>query len=42
LGLELAYHKMVEFKKQKKSPGIIYKNGEIIEISAETIIIRKS
>lgn len=27
-GLELAYKKLVEFKKQKKSPMIVSRNGE--------------
>lgn len=36
-GLEEAYRKMVEFKKQKNSPLIISRNGEIVEIKAEEI-----
>ena len=31
-GLEKAYSKMLEFKKQKGSPIIISKNGKILEI----------
>lgn len=31
-GLELAYKKLVEFKKQKKSPMIVSRNGEVVEI----------
>lgn len=40
-GLEEAYRKMIEFKKQKNSPIIISKNGEIIEIDAEDIHLPK-
>ena len=36
-GLEEAYRKMVAFKKQKNSPLIISRNGEVIEIKAEEI-----
>lgn len=36
-GLEDAYIKMVVFKKQKNSPLIVSRNGEIIEIKAEEI-----
>ncbi len=37
-GLEEAYRKMVEFKKQKKSPLIVSRNGVIIEIKSEEIL----
>jgi hypothetical protein len=40
-GLELAYKKMIEFKKQKNSPIIVSKNGQIIEISVENILPNK-
>ncbi len=36
-GLEDAYIKMVVLKKQKNSPLIVSRNGEIIEIKAEEI-----
>ena len=36
-GLEKAYEKLVEFKRYKKSPLIVSRNGEIIEISPEDI-----
>lgn len=36
-GLELAYEKMVEFKRYKKTPLVISKNGVIIEIPPEEI-----
>ncbi|EIJ37315.1 hypothetical protein [Galbibacter orientalis] len=36
-GLEKAYQKLVEFKRYKKSPLIIAKNGEIQEIAPENI-----
>ncbi|GGF42466.1 hypothetical protein GCM10011339_33690 [Echinicola rosea] len=32
-GLEETYKKMVEFKKQKNSPLVVYKNGKIVELS---------
>ena len=35
--LELSYQKLVEFKRYKKSPLIVAKNGEIIEIEPEKI-----
>ncbi|UCS92413.1 hypothetical protein KZP23_17160 [Echinicola marina] len=31
-GLEETYKKMVEFKKQKNSPLVVYKDGKIIEL----------
>lgn len=36
-GLEEAYRKMVEFKKHKKSPIIMSKNGKVIEIEPDKI-----
>ena len=36
-GLEEAYRKMVEFKKYKKTPMIVSKNGKVIEIEPENI-----
>ena len=36
-GLELAYEKMVEFKRYKKTPLVISRNGVIIEIPPEEI-----
>ncbi|GAA4272521.1 hypothetical protein GCM10022258_18150 [Aquimarina gracilis] len=36
-GLERAYLKLIEFKKYKKTPLIVVKNGEILEISPEKI-----
>ena len=36
-GLELAYIKMIEFKKQKNSPLIISKDGQILAISADDL-----
>ena len=32
IGLEKAYSKMLEFKKQKDSPIIMSKNGEFVEV----------
>ena len=31
-GLELTYKKLLEFKKQKKSPLVILKDGKIIKV----------
>lgn len=31
-GLEIAYQKLIDFKIYKKSPMIVYKDGEIVEI----------
>lgn len=36
-GLKLTKEKLLEFKKQKNSPLIVSKNGEIIEISPDNI-----
>lgn len=37
-GLEKAYQKLVEFKRYKKSPLIVAKNGVIIEIQPDKIL----
>ncbi len=36
-GLEKAYKKLVEFKKYKKTPIIVSKDGKIVELNAEQI-----
>lgn len=36
-GLEKTYEKLVEFKRYKKSPLLISRNGKIIEISPEEL-----
>jgi len=36
-GLEEAYRRLVEYKKQKDSPMIVSKNGEILEINPNEI-----
>ena len=36
-GLEKAYKKLIEFKKYKKTPIIVSKEGQIIEISPDNI-----
>ncbi len=36
-GLENAYKKLIEYKKYKKTPLIVSKGGEIIEIPPEKI-----
>ena len=41
-GLEKAYKKLIEFKKYKKSPIIISKDGEIVEISPDKITKHKN
>jgi hypothetical protein len=38
LGLREAYRKMAEFKKQKKSPLIVSRNGQVTAIPAEKIL----
>lgn len=37
-GLEMTYQKLVEYKRYKKSPLTIAKNGEILEIAPEKIL----
>ncbi|MEX2231915.1 MAG: hypothetical protein WD824_07140 [Cyclobacteriaceae bacterium] len=37
-GLEEAYRKLVEFKRQKNSPMVISRNGEIIEVNPNEIL----
>ncbi len=34
-GLELTYQRLIEFKKSKKSPIVIYSEGKVIELSPE-------
>ncbi|HXA00729.1 MAG TPA: hypothetical protein VNW99_02005 [Cytophagaceae bacterium] len=36
-GLELAYKKLVEFKKQKNSPLVVSENGKILELDPKDI-----
>ena len=37
-GLEETHRKMAKFKKQKNSPIIVSKDGEVVEIKAENIL----
>ena len=37
-GLEIAYQRLVEFKKYKKSPLVTLKDGKIIKIAPEDIL----
>ncbi|TDN90403.1 hypothetical protein DET49_10561 [Salegentibacter sp. 24] len=37
-GLEKTYQKLVEFKRYKKSPLIIARNGKILEIAPEEML----
>lgn len=37
-GLEEAYRRLVEFKRQKNSPMVISRNGEVIEINPNEIL----
>jgi len=37
-GLELAYMKLIEYKKYKKTPLIISRKGKVVEISHEKIL----
>lgn len=41
-GLELAFQRLLEFKKQKNSPLIIMKDNKIIEVSAEEFLKNRS
>lgn len=36
-GLEKAYKKLIEFKKYKKTPIIVYKDGKVVEIYPDKI-----
>jgi hypothetical protein len=36
-GLEEAYRKLVEFKKQKNSPFVVLKNGKITEVDPNDV-----
>jgi hypothetical protein len=36
-GLEKAYKKLIEFKKYKKTPIIVYKDGKVVEINPDKI-----
>jgi len=36
-GLERAYKKLIEFKKYKKTPIIVSKDGKVVEIYPDTI-----
>ncbi len=37
-GFEIAYQKMLEFKKSKNSPVVLYRNGKIEEVRAEELM----
>jgi hypothetical protein len=41
-GLEKAYKKLIEYKKYKKTPIIVLKEGKIIEIPPEKIVVPKT
>jgi len=41
-GLELAYKRLIEFKKYKKTPIIVSKDGKIIELNPEQISTNKN
>ncbi len=40
LGLEKAYKKLVEFKKYKKTPIIVSKDGKVVELNPDKISIQ--
>ncbi len=40
-GLEKAYVKMLELKKQKNTPVVMSKDGEVVEVDPNTIISPK-
>lgn len=37
-GLEETYRRLVEYKKQKKSPMVVVRNGEIVEVDPNEIL----
>jgi len=37
-GLEETYRKLVEYKKQKNSPMVVIRNGEIVELDPNDIL----
>lgn len=37
VGLEKAYQKLIEFKKYKKTPIIVSKDGKVVELNPEKI-----
>ena len=39
-GLEVSYQKLLAFKKYKKTPIIVSKNGEVTELSPDNVIIK--
>ncbi|MFC3811398.1 hypothetical protein [Lacihabitans lacunae] len=41
-GLEIAYKKLIEFKKYKKTPLIVSRDGKVIEIYPDQITNRKN
>jgi hypothetical protein len=41
-GLEIAYKKLIEFKKYKKTPLIVSRDGKVIEIYPDQITTRKN
>ncbi len=41
-GLEIAYKKLIAYKKYKNSPLIIMKDGKVVEISPDNIPINKN
>ncbi|MEL7003269.1 MAG: hypothetical protein AAFN93_11125 [Bacteroidota bacterium] len=41
-GLEKAYLKLIEFKKYKKTPIIVLKDGKVVEIQPESIDTQKN
>lgn len=41
-GLERAYKKLIEFKKYKKTPIIVFKDGKVVEIYPDKITIHNN
>ena len=41
IGLKEAYRKMLLFKKYKNSPIVLTRNGKIIEVKAEDLLLEK-
>jgi len=40
-GLEKTYKKLIAFKKYKKTPMIMYKDGKVVEVSPDNIATNK-
>ena len=41
-GLEIAYKRLIEFKKYKKTPVVIFKDGKVVELDPHKIDTSKN